>query len=214
MNNVQKASIMGAVAVAFVLGTGTAFAHEGFHLLFSSQNKTAWTTKGNWKVTDKGMVSLKPRKGERGWQRYDAYLWSEKKFENFILDLEFKIPTKGNSGVFIRVGDRKKPVTTGIEVQIYDSYGKKKKLIHHDNGGVIKTMPASKNMSKPAGEWNRMIVMCKDNHMMVKLNGEQIINIQLDEHNATKVCPPSGFIGLQDHGLPMWFRNVKIKELK
>ncbi len=213
MNNVRKIALFATIAFV-ALGASTVAAHEGFHLLFSGQNKTAWTTKGNWKVSDKGMISLKPRKGEKGWQRYDAYLWSQKRFSNFILDLEFKIPKRGNSGVFVRVGDRKKPVTTGIEVQILDSYGKKGKLTHHDNGGVIKTTGPTKNMSKPAGQWNRMIVMCKGNHMTVKLNGEQIIDVQLNEHKATKVCPKSGYVGLQDHGLPIWFRNVKIKELK
>lgn len=185
---------------------------DGFQTLFNGKNLEGWMTKGNWMAKKDGVLAIIPRKGEKGWQRYDAYLWSKKKYTDFILDLEFKYNKGGNSGVFIRVKDVKNPVDTGIEVQILDSYGKKGKLIHHDNGGVIRTVGPSKNMSKPAGEWNRMIVTCKKSNLQVDLNGEEIVNIDLS-NTPVKDRPLSGFIGLQDHGIPLWFRNIKIKPL-
>ena len=49
--------------------------------------------------------------------------------------------------------------------------------------------------------------------MKVSLNGEQIIDLDLSK-TGKKDLPLEGYIGLQDHGLPLEFRNIKIKELK
>lgn len=186
---------------------------DGWVALFNGKDLSGWTTTGNWLVEEDGVLAIKPRPGEEGWQRFDDYIYTEKQYGDYILDLEFKIPPKGNSGVFVRIEDKKEPVETGIEVQILDSYGVEKELGHHDNGGVIRTVGPRKNMSKPAGEWNRMTVTCKGHHMKVNLNGEDIVDIQLDE-TPMKDRPLQGYIALQDHGLPLWFRNIKIKELK
>ena len=59
-----------------------------------------------------------------GWQRYSDYLISKEKFRDFILSLDYKYPSKGDSGVFVRLGGPKSPVKTGIEHQILDSFGK------------------------------------------------------------------------------------------
>src|SRR5262249_52925610 len=107
-----------------------------------------WTTTGNWKLDKDGVVALEPRKGESGWQRYDAYLWvKDKKYKDFEADFEYKVAKGGNSGFYFHVGDLKQPVNTGIEVQIYDSGGKKKdaKLTDHDSGGIIPGLPPKKN---------------------------------------------------------------------
>tara|TARA_B100000427_G_C15367057_1_gene532588 strand:+ start:131 stop:751 length:621 start_codon:yes stop_codon:yes gene_type:complete len=181
--------------------------------LYNGKDLTGWQTTGNWLPQKDGSLLIKPRKGEKGWQRYSAYLWSKKKYKDFVLHVEYKYPPKGNSGVHFRVGDLKNPVNTGIEAQVLDSYGKKK-MGHHDHGGIIRTVGASKNMSKKAGEWNTMILTCKGHHLKVQLNGEQIVDIHLDK-TPMKDRPLEGHIGLQDHGEPnnLHFRNIKIKEL-
>ena len=79
----------------------------GFVNLFNGKDLAGWKTTGNWLVEPDGSISLHPREGEKGWQRYDAYLSTEKQYADFTLDLEFKINAKGNSGVFMRVGDLK-----------------------------------------------------------------------------------------------------------
>ena len=181
--------------------------------LYNGKDLTGWQTTGNWLPQKDGSLLIKPRSGERGWQRYSAYLWSKKKYKDFVLHVEYKYPPKGNSGIHFRVGDLKNPVNTGIEAQVLDSYGKKK-MGHHDHGGIIRTVGASKNMSKKAGEWNTMILTCKGHHLKVQLNGEQIVDIHLDK-TPMKDRPLEGHIGLQDHGEPnnLHFRNIKIKEL-
>jgi hypothetical protein len=162
-------------------------------------------------VEEEGVLAIKPRPGERGWQRYDAYLWAEKQYGDFILDLEFRIPKGDNSGVFVRVKDKKNPVETGIEVQISDTYGKEK-VGAHDCGGVIGTVGPTKNMAKPAGEWNRMVVTCRGKQLEVRLNGEKVVDVALDK-TSRKDRPLVGYVGLQDHGLPLEFRNIRVREL-
>ncbi|MGD9857394.1 MAG: DUF1080 domain-containing protein, partial [Planctomycetaceae bacterium] len=91
-----------------------------FTSLYNGKDLTGWKTAGNWLPQEDGSLLIQPRAGETGWQRYDAYLWSEKKYKDFVLDLEYAYPPGGNSGVFFRVGDRDDPVQQGIEAQILD----------------------------------------------------------------------------------------------
>ncbi|MAG54912.1 MAG: hypothetical protein CMJ83_01340 [Planctomycetes bacterium] len=116
--------------------------------------------------------------------------------------------------MFFRVGDVKDPVKTGIEAQILDSSGKKGAMGAHDHGGIISTVGAAKNMSRPPGQWNRMIVLCRGHHLVVDLNGHKIVDVQLDT-SAVKDRPLKGHIGLQDHGVPntLRFRRILLKEL-
>ena len=182
--------------------------------LYNGRDLAGWQTTGNWIPQKDGSLLIQPRPGEKGWQRYGAYLWSRKKYKDFVLHVEYKYPPGGNSGLFFRLGDLKNPVQNGIEAQILDSTKKKGRIGPHDHGGIIRTVGASKNMSRKPGEWNRMIVTCKGHHLQVELNGEKIVDIQLDK-TPMKDRPLEGYIGLQDHGEPnnLYFRNIKIKRL-
>ncbi len=184
----------------------------GFVPLFNGKDLAGWKTTGNWLVDADGSVSLHPREGEKGWQRYDAYIATEKLYGDFVLDLEFKINAKGNSGVFMRVGDMKEPVKTGFEVQILDTYGLEKPG-HHDCGGIVSGTGPSKNMVKPAGEWNRYTITVKGRSVKVVFNGEQVIDASLDDIKMAD-RPNVGHIAFQDEALRVWYRNVRIKELK
>ena len=184
----------------------------GFVPLFNGKDLAGWKTTGNWLVEPDGSVSLHPREGEKGWQRYDAYIATEKQYADFVLDLEFKINAKGNSGVFMRVGDMKEPVKTGFEVQILDTYGLEKPG-HHDCGGIVHGTAPSKNMVKPAGEWNRYTITVKGRSVKVVFNGEQVIDTILEDIKMAD-RPNTGLIAFQDEALPVWYRNVRIKELK
>lgn len=189
---------------------------SGFRSLYNGRDLTGWKTTGNWIPQDDGSLLIQPRKGEKGWQRYGAYLWSEQKYKDFVLDVEYAYPEKGNSGVYFRVADRDDPVKTGIEAQILDCSAKEGPLSSHDHGGIVGTKAAAtKNMSKAPGEWNRMVVTCAGNHLTVELNGQQIIDTMLDK-TPMKNRPLEGYIGFQDHGEPnnILFRSIRIRELK
>lgn len=185
-----------------------------FKSLYNGKDLVGWKTTGNWIPQKDGSVLIQPRDGEKGWQRYDAYLWTEKKYKDFVLDVEYSYPPGGNSGVYFRVADRNDPVKQGIEAQILDSSKKQGPVGPHDHGGIIGTVAASKNMSRPPHQWNRMVVTCIGSHLQVELNGEQITDIQLDE-GPMKDRPLEGYIGFQDHGQPnnIKFRHIRIREI-
>ena len=171
-------------------------------------------TKGNWILTKDGVVTLTPRPGERGWQRYDAYLWLKEEYKDFEVEFDYKVQKRGNSGFYFHVGDKKSPVAKGIEVQIYDSSGKKKgaRLTDHDSGGVIPGIAPKKNAVKAAGEWNRFHITCKGRKVTIKLNGTVVYEISLDNPRL-KNRPPKGGIGFQDHGLPLSLRKLRIRSI-
>lgn len=202
-----------SILCGFALAAGVALAdHHELKPLFNGKDLTGFTTEGNWVVEEGGVLAIKPREGEEGWKRYGSYLWFDEQMADFVVEFEYKHPEGGNSGFFFRVSDLVDPVTNGMEVQILDSYGKEGELTHHDNGGVIRTAPASKNMSLPPGEWNKMKVTAKGDHLEVVLNGEKIIDLNLSETDS-KDKPKTGYIGLQDHGQFMEFRNLNYKKL-
>lgn len=211
-----RVTLFSALLTLLVLSTALPAAdsttQDGFVPMFDGKTLDGWKTTGNWIVEEDGSVSLHPRPGESGWQRYDAYLTTERKYKDFVIDLEFKIEKTGNSGVFLRVGDPLSQVDTGFEVQILDTHGKPNPG-HHDCGGVIRTAGPSKNMAKPAGQWNRYTITCDGNHLIVVLNGEQIHDLELDK-TPMKDRPAEGYIGFQDEAKRVWYRNVRIKELK
>ena len=171
-------------------------------------------TKGNWVLGKDGVVALTPRPGERGWQRYDAYLWLKEEYQDFEIEFDYKVQKRGNSGFYFHVGDKKSPVAKGIEVQIYDSFGKKKgaKLSDHDSGGVIPGIPPTKNTAKAPGEWNHFHITCKGRKVTIKLNGQVVNEISLD-HPRLKNRPGKGGIGFQDHGLPLALRKMRIRSI-
>jgi hypothetical protein len=156
-------------------------------------------------------------------------LWTKESYGDFILDLEFKVAKESNSGVFLRSGDIKN-VLAALEIQVHESAdGSKYGML----GAIYDAMPPSKPVGKPVGEWNRYTITCKGPHVTVVLNGETIIDANLDNwpeigknpdgtpnkfKKALKDFARSGPIGLQGlHGkaqAPVWYRNLKIKLLE
>jgi Domain of Unknown Function (DUF1080) len=173
-----------------------------------------WTTTGNW-VYENGVAALKPRAGEKGWTRYDAYLWLKSDaLQNFEVEFEYNMEKSSNSGFYFHVGDVKNPVSSGIEVQLYDSFGKPagKPLTDHDSGGIIPGVPPTKNSAKAPGEWNKFQITCRDDKLTVMLNGETVNELNLAE-GKTKDRPKTGAIGFQDHGLPLSLRNFRFRKI-
>lgn len=181
--------------------------------LVAGDLKKHWTTKGNWTLDNEGVITLTPRPGEKGWSRFHAYLWSTVTYGDFDCEFEYKCEAKGNSGFYFRVGDVKNPVNTGIEVQIHDKGEKDAKPTDHTSGGVIPGVPPKKDAAKPAGEWNKMLVSVRGDQLIVTLNGEVVNEVNLNE-GKLRERPKSGTIGFQDHALPIWLRNVKIRVVK
>ena len=101
---------------------------------------------------------------------------------------------------------------SGFEVQILDTHGKQK-FGAHDCGGVIGTSAPAKMVVKPAGQWNRYTITLKDSHLKVKLNNVPIQDLDISK-TMLKDRPAKGYISFQDEAKRIWYRNVRIKELK
>ncbi len=191
-------------------------AGEWVDLLSGGDLSRFWETTGNWKLDD-GVVTLTPRPGETGWSRFDAYLWLKQRYRDFEIEFDYRVEKHGNSGFYFHVGDRKSPVAKGIEVQIYDSHresegAKNRRLTDHDSGGIIPGIPPAKNAARPAGEWNHFHITCRGNDLTVKLNGVVVNEVKLD-HPRLESRPKEGWIGFQDHALPLALRKIRIRGL-
>jgi hypothetical protein len=118
-------------------------------------------------------------------------------------------------------------VQTGIEMQILDSVDREKPG-KHDCGAIYDALEPRVNAMKPAGEWNRVIITCDDNIITIAMNGSEIIDMDLDLWKTPRKNPDGtknkfkkalknfsreGHIGIQDHGHPVWIRNVRIRKL-
>jgi len=165
----------------------------------------------------------------------DQFLWTKKDYNNFILDLEFKNADGTNSGVVVYCSDLSDWIPNSVEIQIADDYNEKwaNSPKSWQCGAMFGRQPATKSMVKKPGEWNKYTITCKDNMIYVLLNGENVNEIDLTKFtdaetnpNGTKApswlskapasLPTKGKIGFQGKhaGAPVYFRNIKIKELK
>jgi len=78
---------------------------------------------------------------------------------------------------------------------------------------------ASKVPTKKVGEWNAYRIVCKGRKVTIVLNGETVVDADLDDHVKEKakthpgLLREKGHVGLQEHGGRVEFRNLFLKEL-
>jgi hypothetical protein len=190
---------------------------EGWMHLFNGRDLNGWMGKnGSWAV-EEGILT----------RRGGGDLWSEQRFGDFILDLEFRLAPGANSGVFLRCGDIDNWLHTAMEMQVFDSYGKLR-VGAHDCGAIYDIAAPTQNAVRRPGEWNHATITCHGSRVRVVLNGRQVVDIDLDAwtephvnpdgtpnkfNSAYRDMPRRGHIGLQDHGDAVWYRNIRIKPL-
>ena len=164
----------------------------------------------------------------------DKVIWTNKEYNNFILDLEFKTEEGTNSGVFVYCSDVEEFVPNSVEIQIADDFAEKwaNSPKTWQCGAIFGHLAANKSMVKKPGEWNRYTITCKDKMVYVMLNGLLVTEMNMDLWTSSEKnpdgseipawlskplseLPTRGFIGFQGKhaGAPIYFRNIKIKEL-
>jgi hypothetical protein len=193
--------------------------------LFNLGLDNAVFTAGVWFVNDRGDLTASK----------DEAIWTDRDYENFVLDLEYRCDPAANSGVLIYGSDLVNWIPNTVEIQILDDNNPHwaKEAPSAKNGGLYGHLAPQVNNGKPAGEWNRMTVVASGKRIKVVVNGEVTVNTDLSRWtSATKNpdgsdipswlsrpwadLPTKGRIGLQGkHGnAAIYFRNVRIKELQ
>lgn len=193
--------------------------------LFDGQSTTGWRgyrqreMPDGWKAVDGALT----RVGEGG------TIVTEREFDDFELELEWKVAPAGNSGIFYRATEETPRIfENATELQVLDN------VRHPDNktpltlaGANYGLYPAPADAAKPVGEWNHVRIIARGAHVEHWLNGRKVVDYELWSPDwearvkASKFAqwPPygrarRGRIGLQDHGDWVAYRNIRIRELK
>jgi len=195
----------------------------GWESLFAGDLSDAIYPEGVWSV-EEGVLTATKDKG----------IWSKKKYENFVLDLEFKTAPGTNSGVFVYGSDLVNWKATSVEIQIADDHARKwaERPKTWQCGAIFGRLAAKKSMVKKPGHWNRMTITCRGPMIYVMLNGELVTEMDMRKWTSAKKnpdgseipkwlskplaeMPTRGHVGLQGKhaGAPIYFRNIKTKKL-
>lgn len=147
------------------------------------------------------------------------------KFDNFELEIEWKISVKGNSGIFYRVLESlryERVSQTGPELQIIDNQ------FYQDtsSGDLCGLIRAKGGEPNPPGEWNLVRIIVDGDHVEHWLNGVKVVDYSMATTQWAQLVAASKFnaypdfgktvrgrIALQDHGAPVWYRNIRIRSL-
>ncbi len=198
---------------------------EGWIPLFDGVTLNGWMT--NTRAASQTAVE----DGAINPHRSGGYmLIHEKQWSDFILSLDYRLSNGCNSGVFVRTF----PLTpragkdvgfNGLEIALDDTAPG---TGYHDSGALYDLARPSHNAQRPAGEWNHLEVTCRGPRITVWINRELVNVVDLDRFTQPNLRPDGsahkfdvayrdhprrGYIGLQDHGSPCWFRQIKLKPL-
>lgn len=206
--------------------------NDGWQLLFDGQSLSGWrgylsdSLPGKWVVADSAIHFIGKGEGTGG------DIITAQSFDNYELELDWKIGPCGNSGIIYRVVEDSTYDTvwkTGPEMQVLDN------SCHPDakNGNDRKAgadyalyPPEPETAVRPAGEWNHVKLVVNGNHVEHWLNGQKVVYYELGSPDWKKRVAASkfneipsygtgktGHIALQDHGDPVWYRNIKIRPI-
>ncbi|MCU0363669.1 MAG: DUF1080 domain-containing protein [Bacteroidales bacterium] len=210
---------------------------DGWALLFNGKDFSGWRMVNgtempkNWVIEEDAMKVFtgegkKPGSGANG-----DIIYSTKKFKNFELSIDWKASKMANSGIFFNVREVPgKPIYYAApEVQVLDNVdATDNKIASHLAGSLYDMIAADPKTVKPAGEWNTIVIKVDNGKVTHTQNGVKVVEYTLwtPEWDAlvanskfktfpgfTEGISKEGFVGLQDHGYAVWFRNIKIREL-
>jgi hypothetical protein len=215
--------------------TATTTKEAGFVSIFDGKTTTGWRgynkptfpDKG-WEVVDGTLHCIGSGTGEAGNGGDIIY---DRKLKDFELELEWKISEGGNSGIFILAQEIPgEPIyKSAPEMQILDNERHPDaKLGENGNrmaGSLYDLIPAKPQNAKPAGQWNKVHIIVYQGTVVFYQNDAKVLEFHLWTEDWKKMVMNSkfkdwewfvntakeGYIGLQDHGNDVWFRNIKLK---
>ena len=225
---------------------------EGFIVLFNGENLDGWRGYGmdvpptSWEVSD-GAIHLKGSGTGEAQVEGGGDLIFAHKFQNFELQLEYKISEGGNSGIFYLAQEVKDaegkeylPIWQSCsEYQVLDNARHPDAQLGVDGNrqaaSLYDMIPAKPQNANPAGEWNQAKIMVYKGTVVHGQNGSNVLEYHLWTPKWTEMLQNSkfaeggdfpyafnllnnmggenheGYIGLQDHGDDVWYRNIRIK---
>lgn len=190
---------------------------EGFVPLCDGHSLAGWNgSVDGYEVAD-GVIACIPDKG--------GNLYTDGEYADFILRFDCRLDAGGNNGVGIRVPAGGHASTDGMEIQMLDNTSKRYIDIapYQAHGSVYGIIPAKRGYLKPVGGWNQHEIRCIGRHVTIVLNGETIVDGDLDvamangamdgkEHAGA--CRATGHIVLCGHSTRVEFRNMRIKSVE
>lgn len=209
---------------------------QGWKLLFDGTTLKGWHNFKSDKIGDAWSVEDASihlnKKQQEGFQvKGGGDIVTESEFENFELKLDWKIAACGNSGIIFNVVESPEYQyvwQTGPEMQVLDNTcHPDAKIDKHRAGNLYDLIKSPKESVKPANEWNSVRIISNKGKLELWLN--DVLQVKttmftpeweaLISGSKFKGMPAfgkakKGHISLQDHGDLVWFRNIKIKELK
>lgn len=215
---VSAVATMVGVALA---GQGDSGDAKGWRVIFDGKSLDGWEHIGPGKmVLEDGGIRTEGGMG---------LLWyTREKFGDCVIKVVYKTGSRqANSGVYVRIADKPKDpwyaVHHGYEVQISDTDDE-----YHGTGAIYSLSKATGRPARPAGEWNTMEITLKGQQILVSLNGAQVNHFDPETAAIPKRLkdyepergprPPSGYIGLQNHGdvtdnAYVFFKEVSVRPL-
>jgi hypothetical protein len=197
---------------------------EGWRLLFDGQTTNGWRGFRQQKMPDgwKAVDGELTRVGQAG----DIVTTDE--FGDFELTIDWKLTPNANSGIFFRVTEDDEIMWhTAPELQLIDNAYKEPLKPTQLAGANYDLHPPSRDATKPVGSWNATRLLVKGSHVEHWLNGVKVVEYELWSRDWEQLVQASkfkdfpryarakrGYIGLQDHGDRVAFRNIKIRELR
>jgi hypothetical protein len=224
MKTAHLAAAVSILAASFALAAAPDTTGPGWQPLFKPDYSDAEKPDGVWSVVDDTLTASA-----------DQCLWTKTDHANFMLDLEFKNAAGTNSGVIIYCSDTKNWIPKSVEIQIADDFADKwaKSPANFHCAAVFGHVAPTAGLVKKPGDWNRLTIEARGQHLKVWLNGTLASEMDMAQWTSAQKnpdgsdipawlstpfaeLPTTGRIGFQGkHGdATIWLRNIRIKPLK
>jgi len=207
----------------------------GWKLLFDGKTFAGWRGFHRDKFPDEGWViedgTIKHTKGTSP-NAGDIITLGE--YENFEFQADWKISPGGNSGIKYLISEdliKTGHAGLGFEMQVLDDdLNPDAKLGKNGNrtaGALYDLIPPKNKVLKPVGQWNTVRLVVKNGHVEHWMNGAKILEFEIGSPDMKALIADSkykvnpgfgdvrkGHILLQDHNEEVWYRNLKVRELR